>query len=274
MIKSSRRRGAYALVAALTAMFLLASCAEDEPVETQASPTTGEADPFDIVGTVLEVDIEPVVATPTPTETRTEEGEEASPSPTATVSPTPSGPQQALILVEVESIDPATAELCEVSEGDSITLTVGEDAQVTPQREIENLEELEELTVRAEGTAEKLARVEVEEAEESPTPEEDAQAPTPEEDAQTPTSDPEATPSPTGEAGVGCHFEVAALTEVEQVDQTLTPGDDGDGAEGAGNGTPTPASGAGSPTPTRIATPTPAGKAGGESPGPSPTADY
>lgn len=245
MFNISSRRGAYVLVAALMTMILLAACAEDEPAEIQASPTTAATDTFDITGAVVRVDIEPDEATPSPTETATEEADQASPSPTATASP------QALILVSVDSIDSATAELCDVSEGDSITLTVGVGAEVSPQREFDELEQLEGLTVRADGTAEKTEESPTPEGEESPTPEEGEESPTPEEGA---------TASPTGEDGAGCDYEVTALTVVEEADQTPTPR----GAEDGDNGSPSPqveGDDTDSPTPERTATPTPTGGA-------------
>lgn len=271
-------RHAFVVMAAIMATFLLASCAEDEPAETQASPTTGETDVFEIAGTVLEVDVEAVEATPSPDETATAE---ATPSPTGTASPTPSGPQQALILLEVDSIDTTTAELCDVSEGDSITLTVSEEADITPPRELDELDELADLSVRAEGTAEELAEEDADGAEESPTPEEDDDSA-----EESPTADAEATASPTGEPEAGCHYEVTALTEIEQGDQTPSPSgadgddseegdDEGEEAEGTDDGSPAPGAadgGNGSPTPTQTASPSPTGGTD-ESPEASPTAD-
>lgn len=179
-----KNRALVAALAALMSIILLAACSDPEPEETEASPTTGDAAAFEVEGTVRTVELENDQA-----------------SPDANI--------RARLVIEVESMKAETAELCDVEEGDNITLTLTNQSAFDQDQEPEDLTELEGSRVRAEGNAEELAAGDGGQS----------QAGSP---GGTETQDPEA----------GCHFEVAKISIYE-----------GGGVGGIGDSTssPTPA---------------------------------
>lgn len=244
-----RSRAVHTALAMLLTLFLLAACGGEEPAETEASPTTGDTGAFEISGTVTEVEIESDEdeATPTASPTGTASPTDAD-SPTASPTGTPTGPL-ARLLVEVESINAGPAELCDVNEGDEVTIIVTEDTVIDPDQELEELEEIEGRSVTAEGNAEEIDLEEG--ATPSPT---DTEASPEATGTATATGSPTATPTDGADDDQRCNFEVVRLTVQEE--------DDGEGA--------TPATGTGTAT----GSPTPAPAGGGDVPGgttPTPT---
>ena len=274
MFKS--HRAVHTALAMLLTIFLLAACGGEEPEETEASPTTGDTGAFEISGTVQQVEIEEGGESPGGTATPTGTGT----SPAGATS-SPAGPLARLV-VEVESINEGPAELCDVQQGDQVTLTVTGTTTIDPQRSLQDLDDIEGRTIRAEGNAEELAG---QDRGGNPTAEEEDTSPT---GAASPQGGEGASPggaSPaTGGAGsnagqdpeAGCHFEVAKLTLEEQEEgqggqgeTTGSPGTTGQGSGNTGAGTGTgPGAGSGSPTGGQTGTkggagsPTPTGQAG------------
>lgn len=227
-------RAIHAAVVALVCFLLLAAC-NNEPEETEASPTTGDATAFEVEGEVKTVEVENEDASP-----------EASPMATeGTGTGSVDANIRARLLVQVESIKAETAELCDVDEGEEITLTLTNQSAFDQDQEPDDLMDLEGSSIRAEGNAEELAAGD---REESASPSESPGA-SPDQAASpggTQTRDPEA----------GCHFEVAKISINED-----------EGGEGVGDATssPTPAPGGAGDVPGANATPgdtgTPSGQA-------------
>jgi len=239
MIK--KNRAVHTVLAGLLSIFLLAACnGAEEPAETETSPTTGEAGAFEISGTVRAVEVEDGEASPTPSPTDDDEetpAAGATGTPGAGTTPTPTGPLARLV-IEIESINPEPAELCDVDEGDTVTLVVTEATAIDPQRSLQDLEEIVDRTITAAGNAEELA-----EDDQTGTPGATPGEATPgagtEGTPATPgqgTTGTPATPTPTGTPGIignlfdqtagqGCHFEVVQLTIEEE--EGATPGTGG-----------------------------------------------
>lgn len=214
------KHAASAALAVLMSILLLAACNNAEPEETEASPTTGDAAAFEVRGQVQTVEVE---------------NEGPTPDATATEGPGTGSADaniRARLVVRVESMKAETMELCDVEEGDDITLTLTNQTAFDQDQEPEDLQELEGRTVRAEGNAEELAAGDA-------TPGANT---TPEAAS---TQDPEA----------GCHFEVAKIS-IE---------DDGDEDVGDAESSPTPAPAGGGDIPGANVTPgtevTPPGQA-------------
>lgn len=250
-------RAARAVLALLTTALLLGACGGEEPAETETSPTTGAAGAFEITGTVQAVEIE---------DGSSEETDSAGPaatgSPAAGATQSPSSPL-ARLLIEVESINDGPAELCDVGEGDEVTLIVTPNTATEPQTALEDMDNLEGRTVQAEGNAEELAAGD---RGGNPAAEEEGASPSPTGGQSTPT--PTATGSPGGDNAAeggdgaepqdpeaGCNFEVARL-----VVQAAEEGTGGDTAgTGGGSGSPTPAPAGGNDIGRGDASPTPTG---------------
>lgn len=226
-------------------ILLLAACNNAEPEETEASPTTGDATAFEVEGTVQTVEIE---------------NEDASPeaSPTATEGPGTGSAEaniRARLVIEVESMKAETAELCDVDEGDEITLTLTNQSAFDQDQEPDDLQDLEGTSIRAEGNAEELAAGD---GGESASPSGSASP------GAAPTASAAATPSQAVSPGgtetqdpeAGCHYEVAKIS----VDE-----DEGGGGIGDSTSSPTPAPGGNADVPGANATPgtsgTPTGQA-------------
>ena len=138
-------RVALAALAALMSVLLLAACGDPEPEETEASPTTGNAEAFEVEGEVLTVAVE---------------DEEASPEATSTAGAGTAAAEtniRARLVIQVDSMKAETMELCDVDEGDEITLTLTDQSLFDQNQEPADLGDLEGRTIRAEGNAEELA---------------------------------------------------------------------------------------------------------------------
>jgi hypothetical protein len=243
-----KNRAVSAALAALMSIFLLAACNNAEPEETEASPTTGDASAFEVEGTVRTVEVE---------------NEDASPeaSPTATEGPGTGSVDaniRARLVIEVESMKAETMELCDVDEGDEITLTLTNQSVFDQDQEPDDLQDLEGSSIRAEGNAEELAAGDQQSA--SPS--------APASPGAAPTASAEATPSQAVSPGgtetqdpeAGCHYEVAKISANEE-----------EGGEGTGDATssPTPAPAGNADVPGANATPGNTGTPTGQ---PTPTA--
>jgi hypothetical protein len=221
-------------------ILLLASCNNAEPEETEASPTTGNAAAFEVEGTVRTVEVE---------------NEEPTPGATATEGPGTGSADaniRARLVIEVESMKAETMELCDVDEGDQITLTLTNQSAFDQDQEPDDLQDLEGRTVRAEGNAEELAA-----GDGTPGPDESASpagSVSPEAGGGTMGANTTPEGASTQDPEAGCHFEVAKISVTE---------DEGD--EGTGTSSPTPAPAGGGDVPGANATPgtsgTPTGQA-------------
>ncbi|HEX2149921.1 MAG TPA: hypothetical protein VHI31_07105 [Actinomycetota bacterium] len=240
-------RATHAVLAALMSMILLAACNNAEPEETEASPTTGDASAFDVEGTVQTVELE---------------NEGGSPEATATGSPTAGGPGtgsvtaniRARLVIEVESMKAETMELCDVEEGDQITLTLTNQTAFDQDQEPEDLTELEGDSIRAEGNAEELAAGDgTPGADEEASP---AGSVSPEAGGGTMGANTTPEGASTQDPEAGCHFEVAKISVVQ--------GNEGVGGIGDATSSPTPAPAGQGDVPGANATPGAAGTPTGQ----------
>lgn len=221
------KRSALAL-ALLVSILLLAACNNAEPEETEARPTTGDAAAFEVEGTVRTVEVE---------------NEEPTPGATATEGPGTGSADaniRARLVIQVESMKAETMELCDVDEGDEVTLTLTNQTAFDQGQEPDDLQDLEGRTVRAEGNAEELAAGDgTPGAEETASP-----AMSPEAGGGTMGANTTPEGASTQDPEAGCHFEVAKISVNE---------DEGD--EGTGTTSPTPAPAGGGDVPGANTTP-------------------
>lgn len=224
------RRLMKAAAAAAIAALVLAACQPQQPAETEDSPVTGAAEAFLIEGRVDQV----VVETPGDDPATGGGVRDEMPPPVTGVAPLgtpvpregaqellPDDEDQTRLVVEIDSVDDETAELCAIGRGDLVTLLITGDTAIDPSRNLLELIGIEDQMIRAEGNAEELG--------------DEADEPEP---GQTPGTTEETGDETDGQGaggtlgdilpGVGgpnCHFEVVVLTllDAEPGDATATP---------------------------------------------------
>jgi hypothetical protein len=161
-------------------------------------------------------------------------------------------------VIQVESMKAETMELCDVDEGDQITLTITNQTTFDQNQEPENLTDLEDESIRAEGNAEELAAGDgTPGADEEASP---AGSVSPEAGGGTMGANTTPEGASTQDPEAGCHFEVVKIT---------LQGDGGDGGVGDATSSPTPAPAGKGDVPGANATPGTAGTPTGQ---PTPTA--